>query len=304
MDKNTKSLLTIVVIFGAIYMLGGGQIPSFGPQAVTTAGAGQTIDGVTVFTGTPTLEWYASNAYTGEEVELAWDAYRVTIGGITKDYGASDTANASIGDSFQVCTLPNSTYYAACETGVISSTVTKVNLELIQIGSASAYFNNDSENSTTRNSSSAQDTLDAGDTDTPTYCVSGGTALASFGDGAFLVVFDHNSAELAGPPVWSAGTRNDTVIPGTYVADSNVGSAKVGYVVSQRLTTGDSVCGILTVTNGATDPVKQSDIKANVYDRFGYRHTTTDALGFGYAGETTGADTNSATNIGDYYYFT
>lgn len=300
-NKQQNNLIVIAGIIGLVLFVSGG-IPGFGPQAITQEGAGTQVDGVTVFIGTPTIQWSASDKITGNALSYGFEAFRVTIGGVASDELGSTTANAAIGDAFEICLLPNSTYYAGCETGLVEATVTRVDIETYAIGSASAFWNNDSENATQRNATGARDDLSAGDTDTPTLCVQGTTANASFGDGSFVVIFDYNANQLAAPPIWSAGTRNDSVAPSTYSLDANLGTAKVVYVVSQALTNVDTVCGTVTVVNGATEPVMQRYIEANILDHFGSKNTVTNALEFGYAGLVTGLDTNSATNASITYY--
>lgn len=301
MDKQTRQLLILAVVIGGVWWMStGGVTPP--AQVVTQAGAPVTTDGVTVYTGTPTLEWYARNAVTGKEVDVGnWYWFRVTINGTQKDYDEDSTANLAIGDGFKVCVLPNASYYAKCESGTITSTVTKVTLNLLALGSDTAYVNNDPENATSRNSLAAVDTLGAGDTDTPTVCFQGATANASFGDGQFLVVLDYNSTQLAAPPVLSVGTKADSMIPATYARDSNY-TASTAYLVTGNLTNTDTVCGSMTVVNGATNPVNQSGVKVTPMDHFGYRNTVTDALEFGFKIATSGADTNSATDTNTTYY--
>lgn len=286
----------LLLLIGGVILYAGGFIPGFAPQTVmTTAGGQTTVDGITINTGTPTLEWSAVDIITGQTVNPGH--FRVSVDGSESDLLSTDTVNASIGDAYEVCLMPNTTYYAACKSGTVSKTVEKVVIETYALGSATIWVNNDPENATTRNTAAAPDTLATLDTDTPTVCVQGATANASYGDGKILFIFDYNSSQLDEEPIFSVGTKRNDLIPSTYTTDSNVGTAKVAYEVEIALTNQETVCGSLTVeASTKTTDFIWSDVTIDVYDHFTFRNTTSDALEEGYAIVSNGDDTNSATN--------
>jgi len=297
MKKSNEQLLIIGAVLVGIWALSGG---TFGPQAVTQTGGAVTTDGVTVYTGTPTIEWYATDAVTGQSVSPGH--FRVSINGSESEETATATANASIGDPFTICLMPNTTYYSTCESGTVEKTVVKVDVETYALGSATIWINNDPENGTARNALGAEDVLAAGDTDTPTICVQGATANASYGDGGLLFIFDFNNLQLLTAPTFSVGSLANDKVPMGDVVDVNAaggygGNTKVAYEVLSTLTNQQTVCGTLTVQNSATKPTgQQSFIQVEVFDRAKFRHTVNDALESAYGRPTSGADTNSATN--------
>ena len=298
MDKNTKNVLTLLVIVGAFWWIGTGGVI---PQTITPTD-GVDVDGVVIETGTPTVEWYATDAILGTSITPGH--YRVMIGNVSSEEESNDTVNASRGDSYKICLMPNSTYYGQCVEGTITKPVTTVNIDTYRLGSVSTWTNNDPENSTVRNSVSAVDALAAGDTDTSTVCIQGATANASFGDGSVLAIFDYNANQITDIS-FSKGTPANSKIPSTYDANSTAfacGTAKVAYELTGPLTNQETICGTLTVVNVATNPAAQSNVCVKLYDRFLYRDSVTDKLAQGYAIESNGEDTNSGTNVSGYYY--
>jgi len=310
-DKQIVGMLAIALVvlsfLGAMQM---GYLTNMGlpplataavPQ-VTTNGqtVGATTGGIQVNVGTPTVEWYLSNAITGAEVTYsAWKPMRVTIAGTTTDIQTDDSADATLNDSYSICLKPNSTFYSTCVSGTVAGVVEKVRIPVYAIGTISLWANNDPENSTTRNGVDAPDTLAAGDTDTPTICFQGATANASFGNGKFLAVIDYNGNQLAVSPTFSKGVLNSGLIPSNYTADTNVGTNRVAYEIDGYLTNNETVCGSLTLVNGATKTAgfNWSGIRVSAYDYFQFRDGSTDKLATGYgATNSTSADTNSATN--------
>ena len=303
MRKQTEQLLIVAGVIGFVWFASNGGLQQ---QAVVQQDGGTQVDGVTIYTGTPTLEWYATDAVTGQSVAPAH--FRVIINGSQSEEVASASAIASIGDPFTICLMPNTTYLGVCETSTVQKTVVKVDLEAYAVGTATIWINNDPENATARNANSAaKDTLGASDTDTATVCVQGSTANASFGDGSILVSIDYNSMQLETAPTLSVGNLCSGCMPSAYSRDANA-TASVFYEVGQLLTNQDTVCGTMTVQNDSTDDTdaaetSQHDPRVSVFDRAYFRHSVTDALVQDYARPTSGADTNSCTNATAVYYY-
>lgn len=310
MDKQTRNLLFVLVVAGAILYMGATPQQQAGILGATgIAAADGTIPTpggqLTVLGGTPTIGWQAFDALTTKDIsdDFAFGVYRVTVGASQSDYEYDDTIDVSLYQNYKVCLLPNATYYATCATGTTTQTTTTARISAYKIGSASAWINNDSEHATARNSNSAPDDVSSDDTDTPTVCFQGATANASYGDGAALVIVDYNALLHDSPPSLSAASRtaNDK-IPSGWNPDSNIGKSSVAFEFDGYLTPNDTKCSTMVVDYATiASGVEVMDIDVNVLDRFGYRHTTTDALEFGYAIKTNSNDTNSATNKGVRY---
>lgn len=299
MKDSEKGLLFIgALLIGAVVLQG--YQPPAGQVVLPMATPAVQTDGVTVYTGTPTVEWYAEDAITGRAVVPGH--FRVTIGSSTAELAGNDTANASVGDAYTICLMPNSTYYGACTSSVIRKTVEKISLKTYALGTATIWINNDPENSTTRNATTAEDTLAASDTDTPTVCFQGATADASYGDGAVLVSIDYNANQLQTAPTFSVGTLCAACRPDGYSNDANA-TASVFYEVLGTLTNQQTVCGSMTVQNDSTDDVEQKSPEVHLVDRALFRHSVSDDLVEAYERPTTGVDTNSATNATAVYYY-
>ena len=247
MDKQTKNLVILGVILVGIFYLGGGLNNL--PESVQQTPGAVTTDGVTIYSGTPTLEWYATDAITSAAISPA--LFRVTIGSAQADKEFDDTLNAAIGDSYKVCLMPNTTYYSACTSGVVGKTTEKIPITAYAIGTATIWINNDPENSTARNGVGAPDTLAASDTDTPTVCFQGATANASYGDGSILVAIDYNANEYETAPTLSVGELSPASAPSIYTIDGNA-TATVYYEIKQLLTNQQTICGIMTLQNDST----------------------------------------------------
>ena len=306
--KKDNTLIMLAAIFGAIFLVSQGYIDLGGGPVLAVNGVPTvtTGDGIQISVGTPTLEWYTKNAITGAQVDLSADAFQVTING-TKTYKtASATSDGSLGDTYEICVRPNGTYYGNCISGTIDKTVTKITVPVTKMGTATIWINNDPENPTLRNAEgSADDAIAASDTDSPTVCIQGSTADASYGDGAFLIAIDWNSIALETAPTFSVGTlRNDLRPPG-FGGDAN-STDTAFYEVLQGLTNQDTVCGTMTIQNNST-AVSSSNgiyIEVNAFDRALFTHSVSTELVQAYARPTTGADTNSATNATTAEYFT
>ncbi len=312
MKQQTQQLLIIAAVFAfLIYSTTPAEERAAWFQGGISAANGVapspgTGGGITVYGGTPTMEWAVKDALLGTEATLTGPHYRVTVDGFTKDYADDDTIDVSLGKSYTVCLKPNSTYYGVCKSGTVTDTVTKVVLETYKLGTATIWVNNDPENATTRNSSSAVDTLAANDDDTPQICVQGATANASYGNGKILFAIDYNSNELDQAPQLSVGRLCLECRPAGYSADANA-TDTVFYEYDVFLTNQETVCGTMTVSNGSETNIAisgtQSDPRIRVFDYAMFTHSTTDALVDAYARPTTGADTNSATNATAVYYY-
>lgn len=296
-DKNTQNLIMILAVFGIIAYMG---MPAEQRAGIFGAADGQitapTAGPITITGGTPTMEWAVQDVLLKRAVDVSGPAFRVTIDGFQKDYTQSQTIDISLGKDYKVCLMPNASYYAKCITGTTADTVTKVVIPTYALGSATIWINNDPENATTRNSTAAADTISSDDTDTPTVCVQGSTANASYGDGKILFIFDYNSSQMDSIS-FSVGTLRTDLVPQTYSTDTNIGTAKVAYEYDVFLTNQETVCGMLTADYSTlTTGFVASFIEVDVYDHFIARHSVTDALEGGYARLVDGADTNSATN--------
>ena len=302
--KQTEQLLLGgALVVAAVFLLGLGQTPMSISDGGTTTTA--TDGSITIQTGTPTLEWVAVKATTGQQINAAH--FRVTINGMTKDYTnlGGGSADASMSDPYTICLMPNASYYGTCESGTVSKVVQKVQIEAEAIGSVTAWIDNDASNSTQRNAYASPDVLANGASLNPTLCFKGATALASFGDGAVLVGIDYNSAQLSEAPTWSAGELRNDLRPPAYDTNSDM-TTSVFYLVEGTLGVNDTVCGTMNVTNGTLDSTigGQNDVNVQIIDRAYYRRSDTDALEQGYARPTTGIDTNTASNGTVQYFIT
>lgn len=302
-----KDLWILAVVIGALWVMTQGGVP--GVQTVAP-GAVQT-DGVTVYTGTPTVEWYATDAITGKEVDPGH--FRVTLAGVSNELTGSDTANASIGDPYTVCLMPNSTYYGKCESGAINKSVTKINLQVYHVASSpTCYINNDPENATTRNSESTEtagstaDNITDDETMQPTLCCTGVGANQAFGPDGILYLWDWNTSTF--DALYSSGGKQIDIMPKGHTIDTN-SNVISSWEFSGPLLNGQTICTTMTFDGEATamseaEFAQSGSPSYHIYDKFLSRNSQTDVLELKYARETDGSDTNSVTNVDSWYLLT